>query len=248
MRLILLASAATLLGGAALAQSLLGQSLPGQGTVAVPVAPPVVAAPPTPPPAPTPAPPAPPPGLVETPLPPPGSSTDAGAAPTDSNADNGNAGGDQTTQMQAVSPSGTAPASNGSTAVQTNGSAAAQANGGNAATSSQPAPQDVPPVPSNDWVPGKTAVLGVLNKVDGSASTLTVAVGGQADVGDLTVSVQACVSRPDGQLPDSAIFLTLQPKDAQGGGPVYRGWMVRSAPGATDAGNAGQAFRVITCS
>ncbi|HTQ71124.1 MAG TPA: DUF2155 domain-containing protein [Acidocella sp.] len=230
MRLVLLATAATLLGGAALAQSLLGQSQPGQGALAIPPAPPVVAAPPTPPPAPTPAPPAPPPGLVETPLPP----------PTDSNADNGNTGGDQTTQIQAVSPSGTPPAGTAGTA--------APANGGAAAASAQPAPQDVPPAPSNDWVPGKTAVLGVLNKVDGSSTTLTIAVGGQAVVGDLTVSVQACVSRPDGQLPDSAIFLTLQPKDAQGGGPVYRGWMVRSAPGATDAGNAGQAFRVVTCS
>lgn len=218
MRLILLASAATLISGAALAQSLLGQSSPGQSansaipTVVVPPPPAVVAAPATPVQAPTQAQPAPPPGLVQTPLPPPGVGT---------NADNG----DQTTQMQAVSPAAPPPAA------------------GNAAPA-----QDVPPTPPNDWVPGKTAELGVLDKVDGGTRTLTIPVGGQATVGDLTVSVQACVTRPPGQLPDSAIFLTLQPKDAQDGAPVYRGWMVHSAPGATDAGNAGEAFRVITCS
>jgi hypothetical protein len=240
MRLLLLASAATLLGGAALAQSLLGQSVPGQTgdttTVAVPPAPPVVAAPPTavPVPAPVAAPPAPPPGLVQTPLPPPDAGTAPDASSSGTNADNGAASGDQTTQMQAVSPSAPPASAN-------NGVAAA----GGAAT---PPPQDQAPMPSNDWVPGKTAVLGVLNKVDGSTSTLTIPVGGQAAVGDLTVSVQACVSRPAGELPDSAVFVTLQPKDAQSGGQVYRGWMVRSTPGATDAGNAGQAFRVITCS
>ena len=240
MRLVLLASAATLLSGVALAQTLLGQSLPGQNTLAVPPAPPVVAAPPTPPSAPTAEPPPPPPGLVETPLPPPDSGTNSGSAPADANTDNGNSGGDQTTQMQAVSPSAPAPAGNGSVP--------APASNGSAAASAQPAPQDVPPVLSNDWVPGKTAMLGVLNKVDGSTSTLTIPIGGQATAGDLTVSVQACVSRPPGQLPDSAIYLTLQSKNAQDGGQVYRGWMVRSTPGAADAGNASEAFRVITCS
>jgi hypothetical protein len=161
---------------------------------------------------------------VQTPLPPPGVGT---------NADNG----DQTTQMQAVSPAAPPPAAGN----------AAPAPASSTATAAAPA-QDVPPTPPNDWVPGKTAELGVLDKVDGGTRTLTIPVGGQATVGDLTVSVQACVTRPPGQLPDSAVFLTLQPKGAQDGAPVYRGWMVHSAPGATDAGNAGEAFRVITCS
>lgn len=239
MRLILLASAASLLGGGAFAQSLLGQSQPGQGSslpaVVVPAPPPVVAAPSAPVPAPAPAAPAPPPGLVETPLPPPDSG--AGATPSGVDTDNGG-GGDQPTQVQAVSPSAPvvpAPAGNGGASPPSGGTAATQ-------------PQDVPPVQANDWVQGKTAVLGVLNKVDGSTSTLTIPVGGQATAGDLTISVQACVSRPPGQLPDSAIFLTLQSKSQQDGGSIYRGWMVRSAPGATDVGNAGEAFRVITCS
>ncbi len=213
MRRLLLAMAALALGGAVRAQSLLGQSAPGQSGIAVPPAPPVVAAPSAPTPPPAPAPSAPPPGLVQTPLPPPNSPA---AATGDEGA--------QPSLPDAVSPS--APS----------------------AAPAQPAPPDVPPTPPNSWVPGKTAIIGVLNKVDGSSGTITVPVGGQTQTGDLILSVQACLSRPPGALPDAAVFLTLEPKAAPDAAPVYRGWIVRSAPGAADPGNAVQAFRVISCS
>lgn len=231
MRLLLLASAASLLSGAAFAQSLLGQSQPGgqsqQPAIAVAPPPAVVAQPAAPAPVAKPNLVAPPPGLVETPLPPP----DASQSAIPANADNG---GSQTMQLQAVSPSAPPAAS-----------PTAPAPGSIAAP---PPVNDVPPTPDNVWVPGKTATLGVLNKVEGSTQTITIPVGGQTTVGDLTVSVQACVVRPPKALPDAAVFVTLQPKDDSSGSPVYRGWMVRSAPGATDAGNADEAFRVINCS
>ena len=121
--------------------------------------------------------------------------------------------------------------------------------GGSApATANQPPPPDVAPPPSTDWTQNTTAKLGVLNKVDGSTSQLTLTVGGPAQTsGDLSVSVQACLTRPAGQLPDSAVFVTVMPVP-QGGAPIYRGWMLHSAPGAAFAGNAGQTFRVIGCS
>ncbi|MBU6418274.1 MAG: DUF2155 domain-containing protein [Proteobacteria bacterium] len=242
MRRLILASAATLIGGAALAQTMLGQSLPGQNTVVVPPAPPVVAAPASVPAAPTVPAPAPPPGLVQTPFPPSGSEAD-----TSSGDANAGVGAGSTSQTQAVSPSaGPLPSVNN----------VAQPSGGTtppssstAVTPAQPAPADVAPVPANNWVSGKTAELGVLNKVDGSTSTLSIPVGGQAVSGDLTVSVQACMVRPPGALPDAAIFVTLQENTPQGdGNQIYRGWMVRSAPGATDVGDADEAFRVIACS
>jgi hypothetical protein len=91
-------------------------------------------------------------------------------------------------------------------------------------------------------------VLGVLNKVDGSTAEITLPVGAQAQTtGDLSVSVQACLSRPAGQIPDFAVFLTVAPTQ-QAEVPIYKGWMLRSAPGATFVGNAGQTFRVIGCS
>ena len=231
MRLLLLASAATLIGGAAFAQTMLGQSQPGQNVVAVPPAPPVVSGLPNAPEVPVAPQPAPPPGLVQTPFPPPGG--DAGAQPD--GADAGNADSGNASPVQAASPStGPLPSVN---------------NVPQAGAAAQPAPPDTAPVPANTWVAGKTAELGVLNKIDGSTSIITIPVGGQATAGDLTVSVQACEMRPPGALPDSAVFITLQSNSAQnGGGQVYRGWMVHSTPGATDAGDAGEAFRVITCS
>jgi len=114
----------------------------------------------------------------------------------------------------------------------------------NAVPAAQP---DAAPVQPNNWVSGHTAVLGLLNKVDGSTSQLSIPVGGQSTVGDLQVSVQACSSRPEGQLPDDAVFLTVQPADDSGATPIYRGWMVRSAPGATVVGDAGETFRIINC-
>jgi hypothetical protein len=161
----------------------------GDSVIAVPLAPPIVAAPPTPaaPVAPL-APP--PPGLVQNPVPP------AQAAPVP------------------------APA----------------------------APPDVAPVIPNVWVPGKVATLGVLNEVDGGTSTVSIPVGGQSAIGDLQVSVQACATRPPDQLPDAAIFLTVTPSGNAAAAALYRGWMVRSAPGATVVGDSSEAFRIIGCS
>ncbi|MGO9819014.1 MAG: DUF2155 domain-containing protein [Acidocella sp.] len=133
--------------------------------------------------------------------------------------------------------------------VQTQGTQTQPASGPAPAANTQPAPPDVAPTPPNDWVPGHTAVLGVLNEVDGSTSQLSVPVGGQpAKAGDVLVSVQACAIRPPQDLPDAAVFLTVQPADDSTAAPLYRGWMLRSAPGATVVGNAAETFRVIGCS
>jgi len=110
-----------------------------------------------------------------------------------------------------------------------------------------PAAPDVAPVPDNTWLPGKTATLGVLDEVDGGATQLDIPVGGQAAAGDLQISVQACVSRPAGDIPDTAIYITVQ-ASANAATPLFRGWMVRSTPGATVVGDAGETFRVIGCS
>jgi hypothetical protein len=113
--------------------------------------------------------------------------------------------------------------------------------------STTPAAPDVAPVPANSWVPGNTATLGVLDKVDGSATQVSIAVGAQANIGDLQVSVQSCVNRPAGQLPDAAVFLSVQ-NPSTSDSPLYRGWMVRSTPAATVVGDASETFRVIGCS
>ncbi len=124
--------------------------------------------------------------------------------------------------------------------------------GDNSAAQTQPAPAaavpDIAPIPPNTWVPGKTAEIGVLDKVDGSVSKLSIPVGGQSVVGDLQVNVQACMTRPPDQVPDVAVFLALQSTQNPSAPPDYRGWLVRSAPGAAVAGDASETFRVIDCS
>lgn len=254
MRLPLLVAATSLIGGGAFAQSMLGQSDPGGGrassSVVVPPPPAIVAAPEAPA-APVSARPlAPPAGLVETPLPPPkavyqpvavGSSQPSpplsqSPAPTPV----------KPVPTLAMSPS----APSGAAASDTDATLAKPASNAPGATVPVALPaNDVAPTPDNKWVFGHTAELGVLNKVDGSTQMLTVPVGGQATAGDLTVSVQACVVRPEGSLPNTAIFLTLQPKAANStDSQIYRGWIVKSLPGSSAAENADEVFRVVSCS
>jgi hypothetical protein len=115
------------------------------------------------------------------------------------------------------------------------------------AEASAPVSPDVAPSLPNIWVPAKNAELGVLNKVDGAITKLTIPVGGQAMIGDLQIAVQACETRPPDQLPDASVFLTLvDPKS--GSAPLFRGWMVRSDPGATVVGDADETLRIIGCS
>ena len=116
----------------------------------------------------------------------------------------------------------------------------------NATVSAQTVPSDVAPTLANVWLPGSSATLGVLDKVGGGVSKLVIPVGGQAKVGDLQVSVQSCVSRPPGQIPDTAVFLSIQGK-VPSSPPLFHGWMVRSAPGASVVGDASESFRVIGC-
>jgi hypothetical protein len=119
---------------------------------------------------------------------------------------------------------------------------------GAAPAATTPQAAATPPVPSNAWVPGTTAKLRVLDKVDGGVSDLSIPVGGQATAGDLQISVLACALRPPGQIPDSAIFLSIAPTGDSTAPPSYRGWMVRSVPAASVVGNASETFRVVNCS
>lgn len=123
--------------------------------------------------------------------------------------------------------------------------------GSPAPDNSSPAPAGPPPATtmpmSNDWDPGKTAEIGVLDRVDGGIANLTVPVGGQVTSGDLTISVLACDMRPSNEVPDAAIFLNVQSTANTNGPPVFHGWMVRSIPAATVVGDQSETLRVANC-
>jgi len=201
-------------------QSLLGNTGPAPADLGPPVA--VPPAPPIAPAAPS-APAAPAPVVIGPPPPP-------GLVQTPMPPDNADSGAPPAT--------GTPP----------DGTAAAPA--ATAAAPAAPVPStadSMPPPVANDWVPQKTAALGILDKVDGSTAAVTIPVGGQSTVGDLLVDVLACESRPPGELPDDAIFVSIQPVVQSDGGPIFRGWMLRSLPGATVVGDASETFRVTGC-
>jgi hypothetical protein len=187
--------------------------------IAVPPAPAIVASPSSPPMPPVPVTPAPP-GLVPA------------SPPADAGDGNGTA------------DNGTSPDSAGG-AAPTAGQPGQAAAGGTPDTGPD---QDVIPTPPNTWQPGKIAEIGVLDKVGGGVKEISVPVGGQVVVGDLQVNVLACVIRPPDQVPDAAVFLSLQSTDSPAAPPDYRGWLLRSAPGAAVAGDASEIFRVIDCS
>jgi hypothetical protein len=215
--------------------------------IAVPPAPPIVASPPSPamPPAiPAPAPP----GLVQSSPPPDAGSDNSNAgsnAAIGGNPDNGAPpNSDDGSASPAPDQAGPGPAGPGPAGPGPAPATAGSAAGGSADTAQD---QDAIPTPANTWQPGKLAEISVLDKIDGGVKEFSVPVGGQSVVGDLQVSVLACVTRPPDQVPDAAVFLALQSTENTAAPPDYRGWLLRSEPGAAVAGDASEIFRIIDC-
>ena len=113
--------------------------------------------------------------------------------------------------------------------------------------------------PRSPWLPGRNAVLGVLNKEDGAVSRLTVQVGNSVTQGKLKITVLACIMRPDSVAPDAAVFLSVknnqenhvdnnyQAAGLVNGAQIFRGWLLRSEPGASVVGDTTDMFRLIGC-
>ncbi len=109
------------------------------------------------------------------------------------------------------------------------------------------------------WLQRGRAVLGVFNKEDGAVSRLAVQVGNSVVIGKLNVSILACVIRPGTVTPDAAVFLSLKNSqqnqsdtDDQAAGvavapQMFKGWLLRSEPGASVVGDATDMFRLIGC-
>lgn len=112
------------------------------------------------------------------------------------------------------------------------------------------APVQVKPV----WHRRTTAVVDVLDKEDGAVARIKVPVGTAVTQGKLRVRVGACLVRPKTMAPDAALYITVQALPtaqpagpSTRGAPVFRGWLIRSEPGATVVGDAAVTFRLIGC-
>lgn len=141
-------------------------------------------------------------------------------------------------------------------AVVPSGPAGAVGGDGQAAPSAIPAgpPAQVKPI----WVSQPVAVLDVLDKADGAVTRISAPVGSSFTQGQLRVAVGACEIRPPDMPPDAAVYVSVSTIDgggakadakagAKAAAPLFRGWLIRSEPGATVVGDAAVTFRLIGC-
>ncbi len=172
------------------------------------------------------------------------------------------------TQTAPVAPL-QAPQAQGLPAPQAQGLPAPDLPGGGAASAGlaagglalPPAGEAAPPVATPDapaevkpiWDRRAVAVLDVLDKEDGAVHRLRVPVGSSVSEGKLSIAIGACVVRPADMTPDAAIFITVTSSTVSAdaassdGAPLFRGWLIRSEPGATVVGNAAVTMRLIGC-
>jgi hypothetical protein len=99
------------------------------------------------------------------------------------------------------------------------------------------------------WLPGKQAQLTILDKIYGSASTITATIGTPFSVRFLTVTVLACWIRPPNLPPDAAAFLQVTDTHAPAGSTAeFRGWIFHAEPALSGMSDAATDISVNGCS
>jgi hypothetical protein len=112
-----------------------------------------------------------------------------------------------------------------------------------------PASSTEPSVPApTQWLPGHQAQLKVLDKIYGSASTVSAAVGTPFTVRFLTVTILACLLRPPTLPPDAAAFLQVTDSHAPpGSAPEFRGWVFKAEPALSGMHDPATDISVDSC-
>ena len=97
----------------------------------------------------------------------------------------------------------------------------------------------------NIWLPGQTAKLQALDKVNAQATALTIKVGQSATIGSLTIAVKACLIRPADQPADAAAFLDVTDSHPDAAG--FKGWMLATEPSVSIMQHPIYDIRVTGC-
>jgi hypothetical protein len=99
------------------------------------------------------------------------------------------------------------------------------------------------------WLAGHQAQLTVLDKIYGSATTVSATVGTPFVERFLTVTVLACLMRPAGLPADAAAFLQVTDSHAPPGGPPeFRGWIFKAEPALSGMDDPATDISVDGCS
>lgn len=75
--------------------------------------------------------------------------------------------------------------------------------------------------------PTEAVLLQALDKTTGRTSFLTVKVGEPYAYGDLIVTVEKCMKRPQEETPENSAFINVAGKEGE---EVFHGWMFSSNP------------------
>ncbi len=107
------------------------------------------------------------------------------------------------------------------------------------------APAAAPSPLSGDWQSRPGVELRGLDKVTARSTVLTGKVGETLRYGTLSITLRGCVTRPPDQPADVAAFLEIT--DRGSAAPVFRGWMIASAPSSAIIEHPVYDVRVAAC-
>ena len=93
-------------------------------------------------------------------------------------------------------------------------------------------------------IPTDIVVLRGMDKVTGRVQELSFPVGTSIDFGELTITVDKCLTKTPEETPENAAFLQIVQNDTE----LFRGWMFSSNPAISAMEDAVYDIWVVACS
>ena len=79
-------------------------------------------------------------------------------------------------------------------------------------------------------LPTSKAVLRAMDKVTGRVMKVEIPVGEDLKIGQLTVFIQKCLTRPPEETPENSVYITVTEQKNNQDTKVFEGWMFSSHP------------------
>ena len=93
-------------------------------------------------------------------------------------------------------------------------------------------------------IPTDTVILQGMDKVTGRVKELSLPVGSSIDFGELTITVDKCLTKTPEETPENAAFLRIAQADKE----LFSGWMFSSNPAISAMEDAVYDIWVVACS